>query len=200
MLIVAYYYGTEDVQSMQQYLNQLSMNKEETKQFRLLYTLLRLLKVQSKELTDMNPGQIKQIESISITPTRAGSEARSILEQIHKKDNNINPEVPYLNVSLARIAKADEEPKITERVAELGQNIPNPANNSTLVKLYVPEKSIAANIGVINSLGQAILTKNLSKGEQQVEFNTGNFEAGIYFYTLYVDNQAISTKRMVIVK
>ena len=199
-LLVAYYYGKEDVQGMQQYINQLPMSNEESKQFRILYTLLRILKVQNKELIDLKPGQIKQLEDIAETPTRAGSEARSLLDHIGKKDDNINPEVPYTAISLARLVKPSTEPIIKEREAELGQNIPNPTSNATVINIYVPEKSTSANFIILNSFGQTMFEKTLAKGEQQINISTSIFENGIYFYTMYVDNKPIASKRIVIVK
>jgi hypothetical protein len=197
MLLIAYYYDKDDIQNMQQYINQLSLNKLETKQFRTLYTLFRLLKVQSKTIYEMNKGQIKVVEQIAETPTRAGSEARSILEILKLKENNNIPELPIILNSQSRM---DEHSVQEIRQPELGQNIPNPAENKTSIKIFVPDNSANSYISIVNAMGQLITTRNLNTGDQLIEFNIMDFETGIYFYTLYINAIPFSTKRMVIVK
>ena len=197
MLLIAYYYDKDDIQNMQQYINQLSLNKLETKQFRTLYTLFRLLKVQSKTIYEMNKGQIKVVEQIAETPTRAGSEARSILEILKLKENNNIPELPIILNSQSRM---DEHSVQEIRQPELGQNIPNPAENKTSIKIFVPDNLANSYISIVNAMGQLITTRNLNTGDQLIEFNIMDFETGIYFYTLYINAIPFSTKRMVIVK
>ncbi|HEY1039262.1 MAG TPA: T9SS type A sorting domain-containing protein [Bacteroidia bacterium] len=198
-LLITYYYEKGNLQKMHELIEQLADSQEEKKQFKKFFRILKQLKNDEKDIKQLDNDQKKKIKDVAKTETQAGALAREVLEIIKDRDNDIEPEVPVTSSS-ARIAKAYEQPEIDEREAELGQNIPNPSNNSTLVNVYVPEFATSAKVIIVNSLGQWIAEKDLVKGEQQVQFNTANFDAGIYFYTLYVDNKAISTKRMVIIK
>lgn len=184
---------------MQELLAQLAENQQEKKQFKKFFKVLKQLKQEDKDINQLNNGQKIDIKNIAQTETQAGAFARAVLDYIKEKDNNISPEVP-VNLSSARVANILEENQIISRMPELGQNIPNPANNSTLINIYVPKNTTIAKIQIISSLGRWAAEKILSEGDQQVEFNTADFVAGVYFYTLYLNNKPVSTKRMVIVK
>ena len=78
----------------------------------------------------------------------------------------------------------------------LEQNIPNPANNSTVIQYSVPaEGEVSFKIYSVN--GQMLYTKseNVQSGDHQIEINTSTFAAGIYFYTMEFEGQRL-TKRM----
>ena len=76
------------------------------------------------------------------------------------------------------------------------QNIPNPANNRTSIKYSIPQDGeVSFKIYSVN--GQILYdkTENVQSGDNQIEINTSNFAAGIYFYTMEFEGQRI-TKRM----
>jgi hypothetical protein len=78
----------------------------------------------------------------------------------------------------------------------LNQNIPNPANNSTLINYSVPEAGEV--IFHIHSIsGQLLYSKTIeaSSGNQSIELNTSMFTAGIYFYSITYKDQRL-VKRM----
>ena len=76
------------------------------------------------------------------------------------------------------------------------QNIPNPANDNTLIKYSVPQDG-EVNFKIYSVNGQILYDKaeNIQSGDNQIEINTSNFAAGIYFYTMEFEGQRI-TKRM----
>ena len=82
----------------------------------------------------------------------------------------------------------------------LDQNMPNPANNSTTIKYSLANNSNNVALEVYDVTGQLIETAdqgNQAAGQHQIELNTSNYAAGVYFYTLNVDGVKV-TKRMVI--
>jgi hypothetical protein len=84
-----------------------------------------------------------------------------------------------------------EETKFT-----LGQNIPNPANNSTLINYSVPEAGEV--IFHVHSIsGQVLYSKTIEvgQGRHTLELNTSTLAAGVYFYSIEYKGQRL-VKRM----
>ncbi len=113
---------------------------------------------------------------------------------INSKDN-----YPLNDTLLLRREAIDGD--VGVRVNESGiftlkQNIPNPANNSTVIKYSIPVSGEV--IFDIHSIsGQLLYTKVLQteSGQHTIEINTSNCAAGIYFYSMEFNGQKIS-KRM----
>ena len=84
----------------------------------------------------------------------------------------------------------------------LSQNYPNPFNPTTKIK-YQLNKSGFVNIKVFNILGKEIevlINARQSAGEYDVSFDASNNPGGVYFYSLYVDNKIINTKKMILIR
>jgi hypothetical protein len=78
----------------------------------------------------------------------------------------------------------------------LGQNIPNPANENTLINYSIPEAGEV--IFHVHSIsGQLLYSKTIEaqRGNQSIELNTSTLSAGIYFYSTEYKGQRI-VKRM----
>jgi hypothetical protein len=78
----------------------------------------------------------------------------------------------------------------------LGQNIPNPANNTTRIAYSIPEAGeIVFHVYSIN--GQRLYSKTIevTSGTHSIELNTATFSAGIYFYCIEYKGQRL-VKRM----
>jgi hypothetical protein len=78
----------------------------------------------------------------------------------------------------------------------LGQNIPNPANNATLINYSVPEAGTVL-FHVHSISGQLLYSKTIEakRGNQSIELNTSTLAAGIYFYSIEYNSQRL-VKRM----
>jgi hypothetical protein len=78
----------------------------------------------------------------------------------------------------------------------LGQNIPNPANENTLINYSVPEAGEV--IFHVHSIsGQLLYSKTIEtqRGNQSIELNTSTLAAGVYFYSMEYKGQRL-VKRM----
>ena len=85
--------------------------------------------------------------------------------------------------------------------ASLEQNDPNPFNKSTEIKFFIPENFTNAQLKIYSLQGiemKAYTIKQSGKGEINMEANT--LAAGIYSYTLIVDNNAADVKQMIVTK
>ena len=93
------------------------------------------------------------------------------------------------NVSIRNFASAS---------FSLGQNIPNPANNTTRIPFFVPEDDNVV-FELYSISGQLLHKETISsqRGENQFELNTSGLSSGIYFYSFSYKNQRLSKKMVV---
>lgn len=83
----------------------------------------------------------------------------------------------------------------------LGQNIPNPFDNSTLIPFRIPKDCKDASIMITNtSTSEVISVIPISCNEDHVSIDAGTLASGTYSYTMYVDGKMIDTKSMVILR
>ena len=85
--------------------------------------------------------------------------------------------------------------------AVLLQNTPNPFTTDTKIEYILPQTAQSAYLYIYNMNGvqvQAYTLNNNGKGE--VIVSAGQLEAGMYFYSLIVDNSVVDTKRMILTK
>jgi len=88
---------------------------------------------------------------------------------------------------------------------ELKQNYPNPFNPVTKIgyQLSVNSEQLAE-IVVYNSAGQqvwfSLLTAHSSQFTGSILFDGSKFDSGVYYYSLVVDGNRLSTKSMILIK
>lgn len=82
----------------------------------------------------------------------------------------------------------------------LGQNIPNPATNETVIPFYTSTPGITL-LQIHSIEGQLLYTTthNADMGDNNIQINTSNFAAGIYMYTITLNNTML-TRKMIIQK
>ena len=85
---------------------------------------------------------------------------------------------------------------------KLYQNYPNPFNSNTVVRyqLLVDSKVSIKLYDVQGREIQTLVEKRLNTGVHEYTFNGNNLSSGIYFYTLYVNDNLIETKKMTLLK
>jgi photosystem II stability/assembly factor-like uncharacterized protein len=85
----------------------------------------------------------------------------------------------------------------------LGQNYPNPFNPATQFKFGLSSRA-KVNLKIYDVTGRLVQTIfdniQLNAGTITVKFNGSNLASGVYFYTLFIDDNRIDTKKMVLVK
>ena len=83
--------------------------------------------------------------------------------------------------------------------AALYQNRPNPVTSETIIPCIIPETAQNACLQIVNSFGQVIQKIPIPEtGHTGIPLSRKGLTAGIYFYSLVIDNRAIDTKRMII--
>ncbi len=80
----------------------------------------------------------------------------------------------------------------------LGQNIPNPANYETTIPFYT--STAGKTELIIHSVeGQELYRTSINAevGDNNINVNTSDFAAGIYFYTIYINNTQLTRKMLI---
>jgi hypothetical protein len=96
----------------------------------------------------------------------------------------------------------EQEVDLDSEVAYLKQNEPNPFVESTIVKYFLPEGSVNANLNIFSAAtGQLIKTIKLTEvGHGQINITAGTIPSGNYTYQLAVDGNVIANKSMVLTR
>jgi hypothetical protein len=113
------------------------------------------------------------------------------------------PEDDTLTVSRTTRKKANDDDNIVTSATNgftLGQNIPNPATNSTRIDYAIPEAGqVIFHVHTIS--GQLLYSKTIESpsGTNSLELNTSAFAAGVYYYSIEYKGQK-RVKQLGIVK
>jgi trimeric autotransporter adhesin len=83
----------------------------------------------------------------------------------------------------------------------LGQNIPNPAANNTIIPFRIPKNCNSASI-IISEVGSGkiITAIPVSCGETHLAIDAGSLASGSYTYSLYINGKLLDTKQMILAK
>ncbi|MFM7766500.1 MAG: hypothetical protein ACKO9S_01435, partial [Bacteroidota bacterium] len=104
-----------------------------------------------------------------------------------------------VDICLEKYSKTNDNPNGGSTI--LGQNIPNPADNSTIIPFSIPANCKSASILITDhGTGRAIKAVPLSCKDTHLMLDAGSLASGTYSYSLFVDGASVDTKQMVIVK
>src|SRR4029077_15222591 len=95
-----------------------------------------------------------------------------------------------------KVEVGDESSEISS--ALLGQNVPNPFDNSTIIPFRIPKECHSATIIIAESTGKIVRTIPVSCKETQLSLEAGALPNGIYSYSLVVDGITVETRQMIL--
>ncbi len=166
------------------------------------------------ELVKLNPSkkeqpiEFKAVNYIGMIPvlTEAMQEQNHMIENLKTENDQLHARLDQFEKALQgcciNYVPAEKTAQQTvNKAVQLKQNIPNPFNKSTVIEYFIPENYTNATLKIYSSQGVEIKQysiKQSGKGEITVEANT--LAAGIYSYTLIVDNEAADVKQMIVTK
>lgn len=85
-----------------------------------------------------------------------------------------------------------------ENLPRLEQNAPNPFNDQTTIRYFLPPTTAQAQIHIHDQSGKVLKSYPIqANGAGQLELHLKNFPDGVYSYSLQVGDQVIATKQMV---
>lgn len=115
--------------------------------------------------------------------------------------------IQELSIEVEKLKNADESKRYISDLnsskpqAILYQNKPNPFSIDTKIEYLLPEITHSATLYIFDANGlQLAEYPNLPLGQGNIIVSASTLEAGMYLYSLVVDNQLIDTKRMILTK
>ncbi len=96
--------------------------------------------------------------------------------------------------------KPEKENIYTSRLVTLHDVYPNPVVDQAIVDYKIMNDHVKAKIVVHNLLGNVVGEYSLPIFENFVRVKTDELAAGIYFYTLYVDDESVMTRKLIVKK
>ena len=82
----------------------------------------------------------------------------------------------------------------------ISESYPNPANSNVKMNYSLEPGWNNANLTIYSMLGSQVENVNLNENQGTLNVDVSSLPAGLYFYTLMVDGNAINTKKMLITK
>lgn len=81
---------------------------------------------------------------------------------------------------------------------EISEAYPNPATHYIQFDYRLTDKMSKGKITVYNLLGSAIKEYRLNNYDNRLQIPVDNLKAGIYFYTISINNKSLITKKFVV--
>ena len=104
----------------------------------------------------------------------------------------------------ARLSGTDEgltDENLAAKGIKLYQNFPNPFDQATEIRYYLPEGAASASLFVYDIQGNEVKRMVLNTtGEASVTLDGGALQAGVYFYTIFANGEVGEIKRMVLTR
>jgi len=153
-----------------------------------------------------------QIEHLQAMIYQRGYDITFLLEQIDaccqkNTENSFPQQTPPVDESNGQEDIQNKNIPINENnmpdieKAKLFQNIPNPFSSNTEIRFEIPENSITAKLLIHDMQGAEIKSYNITvKGAGNIIVQAHELPAGMYMYTLLVNNTIIDTKKMILTK
>jgi hypothetical protein len=96
--------------------------------------------------------------------------------------------------------RPEKENIYSSRFVTLHDVYPNPVVDQAVVEYKVINDRVKAKLVVHNLLGNVVGEYSLPSIENFVRVKTDDLVAGIYFYTLYVDDESVMTRKLIVRK
>ncbi len=127
---------------------------------------------------------------------KAVQELSSQMQAQNKKIDSLHTVISALK-NQANTGKATD--RVTEGDAILNQNFPNPFTVDTEITMTVPTAAQQASLIIYNLQGTQLKSIAITgRGNVSTKIIAGEMSAGMYLYSLIVDNQLVDTKRMIL--
>lgn len=141
------------------------------------------------------------VDYIGIIPllVNAISELNNKVDSLECIIQEQNVTSPISNLRKKEVKKTEDIEDVIYKDCELYQNAPNPFSSKTTIRCEIPEYAESAAIYVFNLQGRQLLYKPLhNRGDVSVSIDGSELQAGIYIYTLIVNNSEICSRRMIL--
>ncbi len=153
--------------------------------------------VEHHSIIKLFPGEIYSGFSTSLETglVPGNSSVKFLIYNVANTSESIEAEITY------SIKDKDKEGVLfSSDAVKLSDVFPNPVREQAIFKYAYLNPDKEAKIIIHNVLGSVIGEFSLSPYESRLIIPVDGYNPGVYFYTLYIDNKAVATKKMVVRK
>ena len=95
---------------------------------------------------------------------------------------------------------SDPKAAFSHKDVKLSEIYPNPSSRVAQLDYTLVNPKVKAKISVTSFIGNPIAEYELNPDSNSLVINVSEFQAGVYFYTLFVDNKNVITKKLQVKK
>jgi hypothetical protein len=147
----------------------------------------------SEEALDINGGQTIS-SALSLTGKPKCAEPYIIQATLYDVNNVKDSVSVLLNIDFFA-ASID---KISTLKYVLSNAVPNPTNENAIINYAFATQPKAAILELYNVIGTKVNEYNIEGTEGNIKMNVDELPSGIYFYSLLVDGNKISTQKLIV--
>jgi hypothetical protein len=115
--------------------------------------------------------------------------------------NKSNPaELHDLTVNLTVDERTKRKDVFTSRFITLYDIYPNPVSEFAYIDYKILDERVKASIQIHNILGNSLNNYELNPQDNKLKISASELHEGIYFYTLYLDEEGMVTRKFVVKK
>ncbi len=153
--------------------------------------------VSSNTIIKLLPGQIFEGFSTTLETglVPGNSSVKFLIYNLSNTNESVEAEINYYIKE-----KSKEGLLYSSNVVELSDVFPNPAREKVVFNYNYLDPAKEAKVVIHSVLGSIISEYKLSPYETRLSIPVISYNPGVYFYTLYIENEGVATKKMVVRK
>lgn len=126
------------------------------------------------------------------------SSQNTIKFQIFPKGSPL--EIEEYSIAITIREKQDKPVLFQSKEITIQDVYPNPVQDQAFIEYRIHDENVKAKLVMHNILGKQLNEIDLPTSETRIKLQTEDFISGIYFYTLYLDNNGVLTRKLIIRK
>ena len=196
-LSLDYYIQHQNYTQAQTLLNSLPTNTPERQDFKTLYQIRLNLEQSNRSIFELTPTEDATITTMAnLARSNFGFEAQAMLYLVRGREFPIQlPPVPA-GLPTDNGTSIQFKNQTDPNSAKFSAIYPNPSANNLYLNYQLTDTE-KATICLYNLNGQLVLQQHIS-GNGQLQMPTQNLPAGIYYYTIVLNNQLVVRSKVVI--
>ena len=129
-------------------------------------------------------------------------EHKDTISSLRTELNDLKQEVEEIKqeLGIAKPSVPSNSSSNSDLTGRLKQNAPNPFSEETVISYTIEGDFDRGTISVLDYNGQQIRDFRVQESMGEIKFNGSGYPAGIYFYGLFVDDELLDIKKMIIAK
>lgn len=176
--------------------------KESADKFQIGFIAQEVEKIFPEVVKTMHDGT-KAMSYINLTAVlvEAIKEQQVLIETLQKEVKSLQPTGTLKSTEISAMQELSLSDNAEKETLRLYQNAPNPFNERTTIKCYVPQVLQKVQLCVYNMQGVQVQCLNVTeRGNIELHIEASALSSGVYNYILIADSIASETKQMILTK